>query len=289
MHQSMADEQLYQSRDDVAPSAMRWGGSPDLAWFNRHCCDPAGSSSGCRGTRMLRHSRSPRAPVRWICRAAADGTVLAAAPNGHQSDLTRGIAESVAGRDVCAVVLFSDGRQVGGDPTVAWGLTPGAVPVFTISAAASSPPHDLAFANVRAPSSVFAGQSFGVHVELRHDGIKGDISVHLAAPDQPEQILKAPIREGRRMATADFRVKLSQAGAQKLRLSFPKAEGEASDANNHVDRWIKVVPRRMKVLLVAGSPSWDFQFVQQCAGTLAGNRSKCVAAERGGQVVAGGE
>ena len=50
--------------------------------------------------------------------------------------------------------------------------------------------------------------------------------------------------------------------AQKLRLWFNKAEGEISDANNSVERWVKVVPQRMHVMLIAGSPGWDFQFVR---------------------------
>ena len=36
-----------------------------------------------------------------------------------------------------------------------------------------------------------------------------------------------------------------------------------------VKRWVKVVPERVKVLLVAGSPTWDFQYVRSALGRLA--------------------
>ncbi|HZK80640.1 MAG TPA: hypothetical protein VFC46_06220, partial [Humisphaera sp.] len=114
---------------------------------------------------------------------------LNAAPDGDGSDLTAGIARAVAGRTVRAVVLFSDGRQVGGDATVVSGLTPDGVPVFTVGAAAAEAPLDLSFASVSAPSSVFVGQTITVKAEVRHDGFDGAVvEMHCRIGGEKEQI-----------------------------------------------------------------------------------------------------
>ena len=264
-HQSLLDEQLYQSNEEVQGSCDELSRLSRFALVQQALLRPGGILSQLNAHADVSAFSLAESvqPLGLPAHDSMNNGAIATAPDGHQSDLTRGITQAIAGRNVGAVVLFSDGRQVGGDPTITSGLTQGAVPVFTVSAAAASPPHDLAIANVRAPSSVFAGQTFGVHIDVRHEGInRGDISVRLEAPGQQEKVATAQIREGRRFAAADFRVKLSEAGAQKLRIWFPKADGEATDANNHIERWVKVVPRRMQVLLIASSPTWDFQFVR---------------------------
>jgi len=187
---------------------------------------------------------------------------LNASPDGDASNLTSGIARAVAGRPVRAVVLFSDGRQVGGDPTVVSGLTPNGVPVFAVSAAAAAAPHDLSFASISSPASVFVGQSIIVKAELRHNGFDGaQVQLHCGIAGQAPQVRKVEIHNGRR-AGAEFFAKLIQPGAQRIDLWFDPLPGEASTLNNRVRRWVKVAPQRLRVLLVAGYPTWDFQYVR---------------------------
>jgi hypothetical protein len=264
-HQNALDEQLYQTHADVRTACDELSHLSRFELIQMALLRPGGILSRLEAQANVSAFTVAETlqPLELAAPNAPGGQAFGTSAEGHQSDLTRGIAEAIAGRNVRAVVLLSDGRQVGGDPTLAAGLTAGAAPVFTVACAASAPPHDLAFAGVRIPSSVFAGQAFNVHVDLRHEGInKGDISVHLEAPGQSDQVRAAVIRDIRRPASVDFPVTLSVQGAQKLRFWFPKDEGEISDANNHVERWVKVVPRRMKVLFVAGSPTWDFQYAR---------------------------
>lgn len=189
-------------------------------------------------------------------------TALATTPDGADTDLTGGIARAVAGRPVRAVVLFSDGRQVSGDPTLVSGLAPEGAPVFTVAAAAPDAPRDVSFASVSAPSSVFAGQSFTVKAELRHDGFEGrSLEVHCQIGDEREQIRSLTLHDAKE-AAVEFPLRAAAPGVQRVRLWFARVPGEASADNNVAQRWVKVVPERMKVLLVAGSPTWDFQFVR---------------------------
>ncbi|HWE03828.1 MAG TPA: hypothetical protein VG326_15595 [Tepidisphaeraceae bacterium] len=189
-------------------------------------------------------------------------------PNGDGSDLTAGIARAVAGRSVRAVVLFSDGRQVGGDATIVSGLTPDGVPVFTVSAAAAEAPQDLSFASVSAPSSVFVGQTIAVKAEVRHDGFDGaTVEMHCQIGDEKEQVKKLALHDHKE-ADVVFSARLSKPGVQRVRIWFPTVKGEASGDNNQALRWVKVAPERMKVLLIAGSPTWDFQYLRDALARL---------------------
>jgi hypothetical protein len=262
-YQSAADEQLYQTREDVRSACMKVAQLSRLGLVQEALMGPRG---------VLPRIRQEGAVTGFGISDIAQPMdlpskgALGIAPDGYTTNLVDGIAEAIAGRNVRAVVLFSDGRQVSGDSVIFPGVVPAGVPVFTVGAAAPVAPRDLSFARVMVPSTVFAGQQFQVRVELRHEGIdRADVAVHLQAPEAGEQTRQIQLREGRKPA-ASYTLRLSRPGAQKIRLWFAKSEKEISDANNQVERWIKVVPRRMKVLLIAGSPTWDFQFVRSALG-----------------------
>ncbi len=191
-----------------------------------------------------------------------------AQPDGFGSDLTGGILAAAAGRTVRAIVLLSDGRQVGGDARRVTGLAPSGVPIFTVGVAAPTPPRDLSLSDVRVPAGAFVGDTITLRAEVRHEGIDNvgaDVKFRIA--DLPEQTQHVDLRAGQ-PASASFSVELKAAlaGAQRIELSVSPLPGEASVENNHVERWIKVMPERIKVAMWAGAPSWDYQYLRSMLG-----------------------
>ncbi len=187
---------------------------------------------------------------------------LAGQPNGLASDLTGGIPAASSGRAVRAILMISDGRQVGGDPRRLTGLTPNGVPIFTVGVSPTIGPRDLSFANVLLPAGAFIGDTVTLRAEVRHEGFEGvGVEVKLRIGDQPEQSQHVDLRSAF-PATVSFPIELkpSLAGVQKIVLSVAPLPGEATDANNRIERWIKVMPERIKVAAWAGSPSWDYQY-----------------------------
>src|SRR3954464_8502303 len=108
-------------------------------------------------------------------RRNADSTPeFPAEPTGASSDLTGGIRSALSqmGRlPAAAVVLFSDGRQVGTSGEIQSGLLASGVPIFTIySAPAPNRIRDISVARIDAPASVFVDEQLTVHVEPRNMG-----------------------------------------------------------------------------------------------------------------------
>lgn len=262
-YQESADTRLYQSNSTVRQACDWVAGLSRFALAGEALLRPGGLLPQFQNeAEVVAFGLAGDLTPLPLPRSPHAGATLDMIPDGDATDLTAGIAHAVAGRAARAVVLFSDGRQVGGDPTIVSGLTPNGVPVFAVSTAAPVPPRDLSFASVTAPASVFAGQSIVVRAELRHNGFDGAaVEVHCKIADNPDQVRGIVIHEGRR-AIAQFTAKLAQPGARQIDLWFAQAPGEASAANNRAQRWVKVVPQRMRVLLVCGHPTWDYQYVR---------------------------
>ena len=185
-------------------------------------------------------------------------------PDGRQSDLGGAVPaalEAIRGQSVRAVIVFSDGRQVGGDESVPSGLMNLGVPVFTVAAAPERSPADLSFAALSMPTSAFVSETITVRGRLHQQGFKGETAtIHLkgAGVDQTQQVKLADIG----LTPVEFQVKVSQAGVQKLILSADPLPGEISIENNQLERRVKVMSEKIKIGVYAGWPSWDFQYVR---------------------------
>jgi hypothetical protein len=236
------------SRDAVAQEALLNPASGLLAKLTPQMPIAGFSLTGSVAPVELQHDGKPVA-------------ALTGAPDGNASDLTGGLATVAGLVHARAIVLFSDGRQVGGDARAIAGLAPSGVPVFAIGVAASTPPRDAALTHVTVPPGGFIGDTVLVRAEVRHEGIDGIAAeVHLAAGDAPDQVRGVDLRAGQ-PAVVEFPLELKkeQAGVLKLAMWIKEIPGEATVANNRVERWMKVMPERMRVAVWSGGPTWDAQ------------------------------
>jgi hypothetical protein len=185
--------------------------------------------------------------------------------DGGKSDLTGGlreVMELLRYQPVQSVVLFSDGRQVGAETSIASSLMGSGVKVYTISPAPlikAAPVRDVAIDRVTIPQSLFVGETLNVTVELRWSGLTGK---------QTEVTLRAGTEEQRKIARPEdktplqFSLQMNDPGPQKVTITAAPVDGEISTENNTATRWVKVLSDRFDVLLVSGSPSWDFRYLR---------------------------
>lgn len=192
---------------------------------------------------------------------------LPTAPDGLGSDVAGAVAAALAktaGRPVRAVVLLSDGRQVGGEAAVVSGLTPAGVPVFAVAVAPPGPARDLAFApDVSAPASAFVGETVTVRVSLAAAGLPaGAADVQLRAGEVVQTQRVAFGDPNQPAGRAEFSLRLEQGGPQKVVLTLPPSPGEVTAENNVIERWVKVLPSRMRVAAYSATAGRDFQFLR---------------------------
>jgi len=293
--QAVKDEQLYQSSAPVRRTCE------ELARLSR--ADLVEQAVGRAETGLLARLGSD---VTLLGFAVADdvtplriraGTLSATAstrPLGGRSDIAgavRRALDQAGGRDVAAVVFFSDGRQVGGEGSVTAGLTASGVPVFAVAVAPENAVRDLSFGGVSCPATAFMGEAVTLTAEVRQVGQKDatqEVRVDVTATAStattpatiatsspatapsasPQQMAKVAIRGGE-PAAASFTMKFERPGAQQVLASIPPAPDEATGENNTVRRWVKVVSQRMRVAAFSSQPGWDFQYLRNALSRTA--------------------
>jgi hypothetical protein len=184
-------------------------------------------------------------------------------PTGRASDLTAAVRqamETLRGRPIQAIVLLSDGRQVGGEAAVASGLSASGVPVFTVPVAAPLS-RDVAVRRIHIPTGAFVGEMLTVRAEIFGAGVKGsNVEVTLKFDDHAET-KQVPFPDDG-VQPVEFEVKLEQAGARLLSMSAKAIDGETSIENNESHRWLKVLSDKIRVAAIAHQPGWDFQYIR---------------------------
>ncbi|HEY8668676.1 MAG TPA: hypothetical protein VIL86_18660 [Tepidisphaeraceae bacterium] len=192
---------------------------------------------------------------------------LVASPEGESSDLTGMVPaalERLRGQGVRAVVLFSDGRQVGGEQSVSSGMLPSGVPMFAVDVApaATGGAPDLSIVQVRMPASQFVGETATIRCDVRASSIGAGQTVNVnLSVGEIKQSKPITLPESG-IAPVEFQVKLDKAGTQEVTISVPPMKGETTAENNERHRWLKVLSDKMKIAVYTGAPNWDYQYLR---------------------------
>jgi hypothetical protein len=186
-------------------------------------------------------------------------------PDGLRSDLTGGLRQALGrlwGQPLQAIVIFSDGRQVGGDPTLTSAINAAGVPIFFVYCAGpvDLPMRDVAIGGMSVPDSAFVGETVTARVRVHSMDMAGSVlpvslSVDGAAPTtRPTGLSDDPV-------TVEFPVKFDVPGVHGLVASVPSPLDAPTDENKHVQRWVKVMADKVNIGIYAGAAGWDFQYV----------------------------
>jgi hypothetical protein len=255
--QSASDSHLYQDNLDAKSAADQIAAQSRLALVDRAISDPvAGLIAHLPATTpVLAFGAEPELPS--IPLAAASSTQPAA--DGAESNLSGAIAavrQKLPGQPVQAVVLFSDGRQVGGSSGAAPSLD---VPLFTVGVADSFR-RDIAIARFDVPQSVFIGETATARVELAADGVHDqpvDVTLTAEGKSQTQHVVLSEAR-----TTLTFPIKADSPGIMHVAVTLTGIPDDITAANDHSERRIKVLADKVAVAVIGGSAGWDYQYLR---------------------------
>ncbi|MDY0000308.1 MAG: hypothetical protein RBU30_03320 [Polyangia bacterium] len=213
--------------------------------------------------------RIPRADASLPLSSASKGSSAfgGGAPSGRATDLMGAIEalrSRYPGRRLSGVVVLSDGRDTaalrqGMDAQAAARLRSLDVPVNVVPLG-SGAIRDAAVAEVVTEDLAFVRNATTVRVSLRVVGT--------AAPVQAELWIDGALKESQKVyGGAEREVSFSfvpqQVGQLAGRVIVRPVEGEATRLNNERRFVLRVVRDRVRVLQIAGRPSWDVRFLRQ--------------------------
>jgi len=181
-----------------------------------------------------------------------------------ESDITgaiRNATERLGGTPMRAIVLFTDGQQVGGDSTVESAMAAAGVPIFAINCDSSDQVRDVSVAAVSVPARCFVGETLTPRVTL-HSTQPTNITVPISMKidDQPPTTRPTVLQD--RSVTQQFEAKFDQPGVHQLVFSIPDQPDQPTADNKHATRWVQVLSDKVNVGLFSGSVGWDYQYVR---------------------------
>ncbi len=199
---------------------------------------------------------------------------LSTPPRGDRSDLLRGIEAAVGrgnGRPLAGMVLFSDGADnagLEGEPgklgkAAVERLEGIGVPVNTVNVAAGSAFVDIAIVDVIADEFAFVHNTISIEVQVEVTGIAGTtVPLTLKREGDILATQEVVLTPGKPQV-ATFKTKPDKIGEFVYSVSVPVIAGESVTANNERSFVLQVIRDKIRVLQVAGRPSWDERFLRQ--------------------------
>lgn len=176
-------------------------------------------------------------------------------------------SEGTSARKLSGVLLFSDGADNG---ELAQGVNARArqvlqdfgVPVSTV-AVGEGGLKDLAIDGIKVDDFAFVRNSITAEVEVRARGFSGQ-ATQATLRREGRVVATAPVRftSDDDVQVAKFTFAPDQTGRFVYTVSVPVFRDEAVTTNNSRAFTLKVIRDRVRVLLVAGRPTWDERFLR---------------------------
>lgn len=197
-------------------------------------------------------------------------------PRGLESRLGESLTELIrqaAGRTLSGIVVLSDGvSNAGIDPTTAHDRALAAkVRLIAIGTGTTEQPVNLAVSEIAAPTDVQMGDPFEITAFIQGNGMAGreaNVELLMTSPGETEPI---SVEKQTTMLPEDglpVEVKFSRSPTQAgrvtytVRTSTPSRIAEFNSQDNEQSFSVNVFDRPTRVLLVAGGPMRDYQFVR---------------------------
>jgi hypothetical protein len=198
---------------------------------------------------------------------------------GRGSDLWAAIRQGLASDNPAAMVLFTDGQHTGkNDPReAAREAKARGVPLFLVGVGDPSRPRNLKLANLYVRPQVWQDEPFEIDAIVTAQGVEaGEVRVELieqrvgdndaaVSSGAVVETLQLAVPEGGGRLRAEFSHTAKESGRFVYSVRVDPVDDELDEADNQAaSAVVKVLSReRVRVLLVAGAPSWDYRLVQK--------------------------
>lgn len=248
----------------------------------------AGDPAGSTGTVPPGDDPSASGPTGWRA-SGPTGWRARIAPLGFETRLGEALTtvlEQEPGQSLAGVVVLTDGASNGGldAAAAAAALARARVPVHPLGIGAERLPANVRVADVLAPSRVFPGDRFAVSAFLQAQGLEGTpVRVELleaaadpAADSAPGPVPAPAAETGRVVDVVEVKLAadgelagvrfdlpgLESPGRRRLTVRVVPPAGERNRADDLQSAEVEVVDRVTQVLLVAGGPTREYQFIR---------------------------
>lgn len=252
-------------RADTIPWAGLWGSNvPALQAENA-----SGTLAGSTDVGNASPASSPVIPkdVPWETQIAATGA------ESRLGDAINSILEQERGAPLAGVVVISDGRSNAGiDPlaTIPEASLQG-IPIHTVGMGTARNPLNVRVIDVEAPKRVFPGDRFKLTALVQSSGLQGKpVTIQLRRRPGGQKNVGMSTEEERSVtlesddtiSTVEFEIAPREIGAWIYEVRAIAPQQDSNPQDNAVETEVRVVEPKSTVLIVAGGPTREYQFVR---------------------------
>lgn len=176
------------------------------------------------------------------------------------------VREEFSGVPLAGIILVTDGGDTGAE-ALSQALLPlrsAGVPVFPVVAGSALPIADVQVARVELPTEARRGTSIEADVVIQQTGFAG-IETELVVEDRGRILATRPVtlpKDGESVSVS-VRFSVDDLGARDLTFRIPVLEGERIDANNGLERLLRVEDRFDRILYLEGEPRHEVAFLRR--------------------------
>ena len=199
-------------------------------------------------------------------------------PEGDETRLGEALLDVLQrerGQPLSGILLVSDGAMNAGRPldSALEIAKRQHLPIYTVGVGLKQLPLNVRIANFDVPDRAFPGDPFTVKTQIQllggeeaTEGTRWNIPVELwmLAENSPTEtkIAEKEVRlASGGVSDIDFEIRSPEPGKQKLTVKLIPPQEDRHPADDHQQAEVEVVDRRDRVLLFAGGPSRDYQFL----------------------------
>ncbi|MBN1491301.1 MAG: VWA domain-containing protein, partial [Phycisphaerae bacterium] len=200
--------------------------------------------------------------------AVATQPAAVAAPMTDLGRAVRQAVREVGNAPIAALVVVGDGGLNAGESAdvIARYAKARALPIHAVGIGDPDPPQNVRVSEIIAPANAFVRDPFAITVHLAAQGLtSGSIPVELIESDgRTEMTLDtqvARVAPDGRIAPITFTRQVAQAADLTYAVRAAPLPVESITDDNTKQTSVRVLERKMRVLLVAGAPEWDYRFV----------------------------
>ena len=186
--------------------------------------------------------------------------------DGGETDISSAfedVKKQFTDKNLCAVVLFSDGSYTTGQNPLYDAETMG-VPVFVVGIGDSTEKKDLIVKKVITNEIAYVDSKIPIDATLQSAGFNGEtVEVSLREGSLVLDKKSVQLREGVNDYPIPFSYTPNAEGIKRLSVQVNTLPGELTNKNNSKTFFIKVLKSKMKIVMIAGAPSADVYLVEQ--------------------------
>lgn len=185
----------------------------------------------------------------------------------QQGDVLQSVLESQRGRPTAAILCITDGIVTQGIPfsDAMESAAKRSIPVYIIALGSEAAKPRLEIASAFVPPITYLGNSVAIECQVEMENLEGNVVVELLAGEEPGQSLAKRTfagskRSQRRNVTLFHRE--TELGPKKYRLRVTYQTESTPPLVEERSLQFEVVEARHRVLLVQGTPSYEYRFLK---------------------------